>query len=45
MSDLKLPSEEKKKDVSLVRVGIWLFAGGVGLYMIVSGLLGVISHG
>jgi hypothetical protein len=46
MSDLKLPGEENKKPgPSLARIAIWLFVGGVGLYLIISGLMGVIAKG
>ena len=46
MSDLKLPGEENKKPaVSFARIAIWVFAGGVGAYLVISGLMGVIAKG
>lgn len=46
MSDLKLPGEEKKKpSVSFTRLAIWLIVGGIGLYMVITGLVGVITKG
>jgi len=46
MSDLKLPGEDKKKPpISFARIAIWVFVGGVGLYLVISGLVGVIVKG
>lgn len=36
---------ERKGGVTPTRVGIWVVVAGIGLYMIVSGLLGVFSGG
>jgi hypothetical protein len=46
MSDLKLPGDEKKKPtVSWQRLVLWLVVGGVAIYLIVTGLAGVIAKG
>jgi len=48
MSDLKLPREDdggEKKPVSFARLAIWIVAGGLGVYLIVTGLVGVITKG
>jgi len=46
MTDLKLPGEEKKKGpISFARIAIWVIVGGVGLYLVISGLVGVIVKG
>ncbi len=45
MSDLKLPGEDdkKKKDgPSFNRIVIWVIVGGVGLYLIISGVIGIL---
>jgi len=47
MSDLKLPGEDEKKkgEVSFGRLAIWIIVGGVGLYLVVSGVVGIIAKG
>ncbi len=46
MSDLKLPGDENKKPaVSWQRVAVWILVGGVGLYLVITGLAGVIAKG
>jgi hypothetical protein len=46
MSDLKLPGDDKKKPaVSWQRLVLWLIVGGVGLYLVITGLAGVIAKG
>lgn len=43
MSDLKLPGEDdKKKGPSFNRMAIWVLVGGVGLYLLVSGFIGIL---
>lgn len=36
---------ERKRTVTPTRIGIWVVVAGIGLYMIVSGLIGVINAG
>lgn len=36
------PQDEKPK-ISNVRIGLWILGAGVGVYMIVSGLVGALS--
>ena len=46
MSDLKLPQDDKKKQpITMARIAIWVIVGGVGLYLVISGLVGVIVKG
>jgi hypothetical protein len=43
--DLKLPGEPDKKGPSFARIAVWVFVGGVGLYLVISGLIGIIIKG
>jgi len=43
MSDLKLPQDKDKKDVSFARIAVWFILGAIGLYMVISGVLGAIG--
>jgi hypothetical protein len=45
MSDLKLPGDDKKPAVSWQRAAVWIVVGAVGLYMVITGLAGVIAKG
>ena len=47
MTNLKLPSDNdgKKESVSFARLSIWIIVGGIGAYLIISGLYGVITKG
>ena len=47
MRDLKLPGEENKKkgEISFARIAIWVIVGGVGLYLVISGVVGIIVKG
>ena len=47
MSDLKLPGEENKKkgEISFARIAIWVIVGGVGLYLVITGVVGIIVKG
>lgn len=46
MSDLKLPGDEKKKpNISWQRIAVWIVVGGVGVYLVITGLAGVIAKG
>ena len=46
MSDLKLPGDEKKKPaISWQRIAVWVVVGGVAIYLIITGLAGVIAKG
>ena len=46
MSDLKLPGDEKKKPaISFSRIAIWVVVGGVGLYLVITGVVGIIAKG
>jgi hypothetical protein len=44
MSDLKLPGEENKKPkISTGRIVIWVVVTGVALYLLISGIVGIIA--
>jgi hypothetical protein len=46
MSDLKLPGDDKKKPaISWQRIAVWVVVGGVAIYLIITGLAGVIAKG
>lgn len=45
MSDnLELPSDPKKGP-SMGRIAIWVIVSGVGLYLVISGVVGIIAKG
>ncbi|GAA1696686.1 hypothetical protein GCM10009792_15860 [Microcella alkalica] len=46
-NELPLPgdAEKKKREISSTRLAIWLIAGGFGAYLLISGLLGILSKG
>ena len=37
------PSDGKKNGITPTRIGIWVVVSAVGLYMIISGLVGVLG--
>jgi hypothetical protein len=45
MSDLKLPGDDNKKksNVSSGRLAIWVIVTGVALYLLISGIVGIIA--
>ncbi len=54
MSDSKLPQPAKKKSELtpeekrrqlLIRVGVWIVVGGIGLYLVISGIVGILVKG
>ena len=46
MSDLKLPGDDQKKpEFSFARIAIWVIVAGVGLYLVISGVVGIIVKG
>ena len=47
VTDLKLPGEENSKtgEISFARIAIWVIVGGVGLYLVISGVVGIIVKG
>ncbi|HEX7833962.1 MAG TPA: hypothetical protein VF479_00675 [Pseudolysinimonas sp.] len=46
MSDLKLPGDDQKKPaISWQRIAVWVVVGGVAIYLIITGLAGVIAKG
>jgi hypothetical protein len=47
MADLKLPGEDDKKkgEISFARIAIWVIVGGVGAYLLITGIVGIIVKG
>lgn len=47
MSDqLPLPQDKAKKPaVSWQRIAVWVAVGGAGLYLVITGLVGIIAKG
>lgn len=45
MSDPQLPGDRRRPRVSLSRIAIWVFVGGIGLYLVISGMVGIIVKG
>ena len=47
MSNLKLPGddEKKKSEISMTRMAIWVIVGGIAVYLIISGVVGIIAKG
>lgn len=43
MSDLKLPGDPKPKGPSLSRIAIWVIVGGIGLYLVITGVVGILT--
>jgi hypothetical protein len=40
----ELEPKDRKKGPSFNRIAMWVIVGGVGVYLVVSGLLGVMSE-
>lgn len=47
MTDLKLPGEDDKKkgEISFARIAVWVIVGGVGVYLVASGVIGILTKG
>ena len=47
MAELKLPGEDDKKkgEISFTRIAIWVIVGGVGAYLLITGIVGIIVKG
>ncbi|WP_158437862.1 hypothetical protein [Naasia lichenicola] len=45
LSDDELRDKGKPKPPSFNRVAIWVLVGAVGLYFLVSGIIGIIQNG
>lgn len=45
MSDLKLPGDDDKKKptISTSRITIWVVVSGVAIYLMISGIVGIIA--
>jgi hypothetical protein len=41
--NLPLPGDDKKKPtISFARIAIWVIVGGIGLYLLISGIVGIL---
>ena len=44
--ELKLPGDdEKKTGPSMNRLALWLVVGGIGAYLLISGVFGILAKG
>jgi hypothetical protein len=44
--ELKLPGDDEKKPaISMNRLALWLVVGGIGAYLLLSGVFGIIAKG
>jgi hypothetical protein len=44
--ELKLPGDDEKKPaITMNRLALWLVVGGIGAYLLISGLVGIIAKG
>ena len=44
--ELKLPGDdEKKPEISMNRLALWVIVGAVGAYLLISGIVGIVSGG
>lgn len=43
MTNLPLPGDDdkKKSEISFARIAIWVIVGGIGAYLLISGLVGI----
>ncbi len=42
--ELKLPGDDEKKPaVSMNRLALWLVVGGIGVYLLLSGIIGIVG--
>ena len=46
-NELPLPgdAERKKREISPTRLAVWLIAGGFGAYLLISGVVGILTKG
>ena len=40
-----MPSDDDRPRVSASRIAIWIVVGGIGVYMVVSGLIAALTSG
>lgn len=45
--ELALPGDDAKKkgEVSFARIAIWVIVGAIGVYLLISGVIGIIAKG
>jgi len=44
MQPPQLPGD-KKPEISFARIAIWVIVGGIGAYLLISGIIGIIAKG
>jgi hypothetical protein len=44
VSSPQLPGD-KKPEISFGRIAIWVIVGGIGVYLFISGIIGIIAKG
>jgi len=44
--ELTLPGDdEKKPEISMNRLALWVIVGAVGAYLLISGIVGIVAQG
>jgi hypothetical protein len=39
------PTPEEKRRQLLIRIGVWVVVGAIGLYLVISGIVGILAKG
>jgi hypothetical protein len=39
------PTPEEKRRQMLIRIGVWVVVGAIGLYLVISGVVGILAKG
>ncbi len=42
---MSFPTNDDDKKPSPARIGIWLVVGGIGVFMLLSGIIGIVTGG
>ena len=40
-----IPPDKPKNQISFARIAIWVILGGIGLYLLISGVVGILVKG
>ncbi len=41
----QFPNDDKPQGPSMTRIAVWLVVGGVGAYLLISGIIGILGGG
>ena len=39
------PTPDEKRRRLLIRIAVWIVVGGIGLYLVISGIVGILAKG